>query len=96
MNLDRSWANLPMIAEAYWITSQIEEQRHGRTAVWEHMLAVSIAMTLQIGNAGLATERSLDLVPEAPNSDRAIPRALIASPDALVTDINEQDEPKIA
>lgn len=96
MNLDRSWANLPMIAEAYWITSQIEEHRHGRTAVWEHMLAVSIAMTLQIGNASLAAERSLDLVPEAPNSDRAVPRALIESPDALITDINEKDEPKIA
>ncbi len=96
MNLHRSWANLPMIAEAYWITSQIEEQRHGRTAVWEHMLAVSIAMTLQIGNAGLAAERSLDLVPEAPNSDRAVPRAIIASPEALITDINEKDEPKIA
>jgi tetratricopeptide (TPR) repeat protein len=93
MNLDRSWANLPMIAEAYWITSQIEERRHGRTAVWEHMLAVSIAMTLQIGNAGLATERSRDLVPDAPNNERAIPRATITSPDRLITDINEKDGP---
>ncbi len=92
MNLDRSWANLPMIAEAYWITSQIEERRHGRTAVWEHMLAVSIAMTLQMGNTGLATERSQDLVPESPNSERAIPRPTIVSPDGLIADINAQND----
>lgn len=91
MNLDRAWANLPMIAEAYWITSQIEEQRHGRTALWEHMLAVSVAMTLQIGNATLATQRSRDLVPAAPNNERPIPRATIASPDGLITDINAEN-----
>lgn len=96
MNVDRVWSNLPMIAEAYWITSQIEERRHGRTSTWEHMLSASVAMTLQIGNAELATERSRDLVPDAPESaefgsDRTIPRAPITSPDDLIQGINAEN-----
>lgn len=96
MNLDRTWANLAMIAEAYWITSQIEEHRHGRTTAWEHMLSASVALTLQVGNAALATERSRDLVPDALNSDRAIPRSPITSPEGLIRDINQKDDPGIA
>ena len=96
MNLDRTWANLAMIAEAYWITSQIEEQRHGRTTDWEHMLSASVALTLQVGNAELATHRSRDLVPDSLNSDRSIPRSPITSPDGLIRDINATDGPASA
>lgn len=89
MNLERTWPNLPMIAEAYWVTSQIEERRHGRTATWEHMLSASVAMLLQTGNVELATDRSRDLIPE---SDAAvtIPRAPMLSPNELLTDINAE------
>jgi len=91
MNLDRTWANLAMIAEAYWITSQIEEQRHGRTTAWEHMLSASVALTLQVGNAELATARSRDLVSDAPNGVRPIPRSPITTPDGLIANINEKN-----
>ena len=92
MNLDRTWANLAMIAEAYWITSQIEEKRHGRTPTWEHMLAASVAMLLQAGDAELATERARDLVPVA-DSSPAIPRRHIKTPNDLLDDVNaESDE----
>ena len=90
MNLDRTWANLAMIAEAYWITSQIEEKRYGRTANWEHMLSASVAMLLQAGNAELATERSRDLVPAA-DSSPAIPRQPMKTPNDLLDDINAEN-----
>jgi tetratricopeptide (TPR) repeat protein len=89
MNLDRTFANLPLIAEAYWITSQIEDKRNGRTSVWEHMLSASVAMSLQSGNTELATLRSRDLIP-ATDSAVTIPRAPIATPSALLEDINEE------
>jgi tetratricopeptide (TPR) repeat protein len=92
MNLDRTWANLAMIAEAYWITAQIEEHRNGRTSTWEHMLSASVALTLQAGNAELATNRSRDLVPDAPGGNRSIPRAPITSPEGLIANINEKDD----
>ncbi len=92
MNLDRTWTNLVMIAEAYWITSQIEEKRNGRTPNWEHMLSASVAMLLQAGNAELATERSRDLVPAAESSPD-IPRQPLKTPNDLLDDINgEHDE----
>ncbi len=92
MNLERTWANLALIAEAYWITSQIEEKRHGRTPTWEHMLSASVAMLLQTGNAELATERARDLVPAA-DSTPSIPRQPIRTPNDLLDDINaESDE----
>jgi hypothetical protein len=89
MNLDRTWANLAMIAEAYWITSQIEEKRNGRTPQWEHMLSASVAMLLQSGNADLATERSRDLVPAA-KSALGIPRQPLSTPNQLLDNINAE------
>jgi len=89
MNLDRTWANLSMIAEAYWITSQIEEKRNGRTPQWEHMLSASVAMLLQSGNAELATERSRDLVPAA-ESAPSIPRQPLSTPNQLLDNINAE------
>jgi tetratricopeptide (TPR) repeat protein len=96
MSLDRNWSNLSMIAEAYWITSQVEEHRNGRTTTWEHMLSASVAMTLQVGNTALATERSRQLVPDAPQTEgsdaiRAIPRRPITSPGGLIDDINSEN-----
>jgi tetratricopeptide (TPR) repeat protein len=90
MNLDRTWANLAMIAEAYWITSQIEEKRNGRTPNWEHMLSASVAMLLQAGNAELATERARDLVPAA-ESAPDIPRQPLNTPNELLDNINEEN-----
>ncbi len=90
MNLERTWPNLPMIAEAYWITSQIEDRRNGRTTDWEHMLSASVAMLLQAGNVELATERSRELVPNS-DSTVTIPRAPMLSPAELLTDINEEN-----
>jgi hypothetical protein len=59
------------------------------------MLSASVAMTLQIGNAELATERSRDLVPDAPQADNAsrpIPRRPITSPDDLIEDITAEND----
>lgn len=90
MNLDRTYANLPLIAEAYWITARIEEMRNGRTPKWEHMLSASVAMSLQSGNAELATERSRDLVPSSASAV-TIPRPPLATPNALLDDIIEEN-----
>ena len=90
MNLDRTWANLAMIAEAYWITSQIEEKRNGRNPQWEHMLSASVAMLLQAGNAELATERARDLVPAA-ESAPDIPRKPLSTPNDLLDNINAKN-----
>jgi len=90
MNLDRSVPNLAMIAEAYWISSQVEEKRNGRTPRWERELSASVMMVLHAGNAELATERSRDLVPVAA-SGVTIPRATLATPDALLDDITSEN-----
>jgi tetratricopeptide (TPR) repeat protein len=90
MNLDRSVPNLAMIAEAYWISSQVEEKRNGRTPRWERDLSASVVMMLHAGNAELATERSRDLVPTAA-SGVTIPRAPLATPDALLDDITSEN-----
>ncbi|MUH53237.1 MAG: tetratricopeptide repeat protein [Actinobacteria bacterium] len=90
MNLDRSVSNLPMIAEAYWISSQVEEKRNGRTLRWERELSASVVMQLHAGNAELATERSRDLVPTAA-SGVTIPRTPLATPDALLDDITSEN-----
>jgi tetratricopeptide (TPR) repeat protein len=90
MNLDRTVSNLAMIAEAYWITSQIEEKRNGRTPIWEHMLSASVAMLLQAGNVEMATERSRDLVPAA-TSGVTIPPAPLATPDKLLDDVTSEN-----
>ena len=90
MNLDRSVPNLAMIAEAYWISSQVEEKRNGRTPRWERELSASVVMLLHAGNAELATDRSRDLVPTAV-SGVTIPRAPLATPDALLDDITSEN-----
>jgi tetratricopeptide (TPR) repeat protein len=87
MNLERTWANLAVIAEAYWTTSQIEEKRHGRTPNWEHMLSASVALLLQAGKAEMATERARDLVP-ASESAPDIPRQPLKTPNDLLDNIN--------
>ncbi|MEY4899510.1 MAG: MalT-like region [Actinomycetota bacterium] len=87
MNLERTWANLAVIAEAYWITAQIEEKRHGRTSNWEHMLSASVALLLQAGKAEMATERARDLVPAA-ESAPDIPRQPLKTPNDLLDNIN--------
>ena len=90
MNLDRSVPNLAMIAEAYWISSQVEEKRNGRTPRWERELSASVVMLLHAGNAELATDRSRDLVPTAV-SGVTIPRAPLATPNALLDDITSEN-----
>jgi hypothetical protein len=54
------------------------------------MLSASVAMSLQSGNAELATERSRDLVPSSASAV-TIPRPPLATPNALLDDINEEN-----
>ena len=90
MNLEWTVPNLSMIAEAYWISSQVEEKRNGRTPRWERDLSASVVLLLHADNAELATERSRDLVPAAA-SGVTIPRAPLATPDALLHDVTSEN-----